>query len=140
MSLQVEYYPGEEITEISEAEHMCDMLLADELSNDFEVAHDEDHEIDTTHVHTKIVDSLAELGFYARSMKPAKGWLGEGTLARPCLRPDRTQQISVCSAREPPISAKRHDQHRRTTNMFFDTQGTSGPRPERKSTPAQSIS
>ncbi|KAF8839977.1 PLC-like phosphodiesterase [Paxillus ammoniavirescens] len=75
--LMVEYYPGEEITELSEAEHMCDMLLGDELPNDFEVAHDEDHEIDTAHVHAKIVDSLAGLGFYARSMKPAKGWLGE---------------------------------------------------------------
>ncbi|KAF9220609.1 PLC-like phosphodiesterase [Gyrodon lividus] len=70
--LMVEYYPGEEITETSEAEHECDELL-----DDFGVACDEDHELNTAHVHAKIADSLAELGFYTRSMKPTRGWLGE---------------------------------------------------------------
>jgi phosphatidylinositol phospholipase C delta len=42
-----------------------------------------DHDIDpilkmANHAHAKIADSLADLGFYTRSMKPIKHWLTEG--------------------------------------------------------------
>jgi phosphatidylinositol phospholipase C, delta len=32
----------------------------------------------------KISDDLAELGYYARSLKPGKGWLGESKSSNPC--------------------------------------------------------
>ncbi|KAF9233263.1 PLC-like phosphodiesterase [Melanogaster broomeanus] len=74
--LMVEYYPGGEITELSEVEHACD-ILRDDSFDELDVAHDEEPGVETAHVHAKIADSLANLGFYTRSMKPAKGWLGE---------------------------------------------------------------
>lgn len=78
--LMVEYYPDaycEEISADSEAlDHdSCTSIEYDEISE----LH---YEIDpvlkmANHAHAKIADSLADLGFYARSMKPIKHWLTE---------------------------------------------------------------
>ncbi|KAG2054887.1 PLC-like phosphodiesterase, partial [Suillus hirtellus] len=78
--LMVEYYPDaycEEISADSEAlDHdSCTSIERDEISE----LH---YEIDpvlkmANHIHAKIADSLADLGFYARSMKPIKHWLTE---------------------------------------------------------------
>ncbi|KAF9246528.1 PLC-like phosphodiesterase [Melanogaster broomeanus] len=82
--LMVEYYPGGEITELSGVEHVYD-ILKDELLDELDA--DEEPEVDTTPVPTKIADSLANLGFYARSMKPAEGWLG-GVIESPSNPPN----------------------------------------------------
>ncbi|KIJ67309.1 hypothetical protein HYDPIDRAFT_84391 [Hydnomerulius pinastri MD-312] len=73
--LMVEYFPGTEIDDLSEAEQLCGIPDGTEVWDEAEAP--EDPEIETSHLHAKIADSLAKLGFYTRSMKPTKGWLGE---------------------------------------------------------------
>lgn len=78
--LMVEYYPDEycqEITVESEALdcHSC-------AGTEWDVISEIHYEIDpvlkmASHAQPKISDSLADLGFYTRSMKPIKHWLTE---------------------------------------------------------------
>ncbi|KAG2155289.1 PLC-like phosphodiesterase [Suillus bovinus] len=94
--LMVEYYPDahcEEISADSEAldRDSCAGTERDEVSE----LH---YEIDpvlkmANHAHAKIADSLADLGFYARSMKPGKHWLTE-ELQSPPYPPNILMNIS----------------------------------------------
>ncbi|KAH7886757.1 PLC-like phosphodiesterase [Phlebopus sp. FC_14] len=75
--VMVEYYPGTgDIDQLPETEELhstqpCNELLVDGPFDDDDY---EDPDINTAHTHSKIADSLAGLGFYMRSMKPAKNW------------------------------------------------------------------
>ena len=82
ISLQVEYYPdgvGIELDEDTELESEQDGLdrgtqvALDEEDNVYESL----STVDAAHPRPKIADSLANLGFYARSMKPPKEWWGQ---------------------------------------------------------------
>lgn len=80
---QVEYYPdkaiggfGEDMdseTECEELDGEGGVVLGEEGDAD------ECNAVDAALVHPKIADSLANLGFYARSMKPPKAWWYQGT-------------------------------------------------------------
>lgn len=78
--LMVEYYPDaycQEITPDSEALDY-DSCVGTECDDESELHYETDPVLKTVdHAHAKIADSLADLGFYARSMKPVKHWLTE---------------------------------------------------------------
>lgn len=73
-ALQVEYYPA----------IVAGTGEKSDSSSSSDSSYDEEGEADETtdavwgkkkHTHARISESLAELGYYARSMKPRKGWL-----------------------------------------------------------------
>ncbi|KAL4076644.1 PLC-like phosphodiesterase [Scleroderma yunnanense] len=67
--LMVEYYP-DDISNL-EFEPKCKTQI---LQDDDSVPFDANLEVLAPHSHSKIAESLAQLGFYARSMKPLKSW------------------------------------------------------------------
>lgn len=78
--LMVEYYPNADCQEITaDSEAFDDGSCAGTECNDVSEFHDESDPVlkKADHTHAKIADSLADLGFYTRSMKPIKHWLTE---------------------------------------------------------------
>lgn len=73
--VQVEYYPDDVGSLGLEPE--CKMPI---LPDDDNIQYDNDPQLEEPHRHSKIADSLAQLGFYARSMKPLNGWEKTGSV------------------------------------------------------------
>ena len=88
--VQVEYYPGDRVGGLAFEPECKTPILSDE--DDVQVQYSANPQIQEPHQHSKIADSLAQLGFYARSMKPLEGWERTGSVL-PCYsdaRPDVT--------------------------------------------------
>ncbi|OAX39838.1 PLC-like phosphodiesterase [Rhizopogon vinicolor AM-OR11-026] len=77
--LMVEYYPGTVWQENNaDSEALEDEPCAIECDEIVELQYECDLLLDkANHAHAKIADSLADLGYYTRSMKPMKQWLTE---------------------------------------------------------------
>ena len=84
----MEYYPDDVGSLGLEPE--CKTLI---LPDDDNVQYDINPQLEEPHRHSKIVDSLAQLGFYARSMKPLKGWEKTGSVPSPLRCADVTLRI-----------------------------------------------
>ncbi|KAG1745034.1 PLC-like phosphodiesterase [Suillus paluster] len=78
--LMVEYYPDVDFQEITpDSEALDDESWPIECDEVFELDYESDPLLEKAdHAHAKIADSLADLGFYIRSMKPIEHWLTEG--------------------------------------------------------------
>lgn len=69
--LMVEYYPDDIRSDTSGMAPSCGTPI---LSDYDHSSYDANPQLVSPHRHAKIAESLADLGFYARSMKPDKGW------------------------------------------------------------------
>lgn len=97
--LMVEYYPDAYCQEITADSETFDHDSC--AGTEWDVVSELDHDIDpilkmANHAHAKIADSLADLGFYTRSMKPIKHWLTE-ELPSPPHPPNILMNISESS-------------------------------------------
>ncbi|KAG2148872.1 PLC-like phosphodiesterase [Suillus clintonianus] len=97
--LMVEYYPDVDCQEVTaDSEAFDDDSCAGIECNDASEHHYEDDPLleKADHAHAKIADSLANLGFYTRSMKPMKHWLTED-LPSPPHPPNIMMNVSESS-------------------------------------------
>ncbi|KAI6024202.1 PLC-like phosphodiesterase [Pisolithus marmoratus] len=69
--LMVEYYPDDIWSDACGVTPFCGTPI---LADYDDLSYEANPQLVKPHRHSKIADALADLGFYARSMKPYKGW------------------------------------------------------------------